>query len=278
MDVRHWVVCVIEPNKFERQIILDLLRNAGVSNVCVLSSAEEANEALKSFRANIVITSYELPEQNGALWTRGFRRERKFANRKAAVFITSAAFSRLMAEECRHAGANALIGKPLSAKVLIATIRKVLAAPREFIEAENYVGPCRRAGIVTAGAPKRRRKADAGQAANAPSLQQAVSMLARTASVYMLDHAQIKPCEAALRFVQGYAVNAGDGPLMRACAAFGQLLGTQNLAGERLRVALEACVEGVVRLSSGTLKPAEREALAARLGEVVSRVLAPRAA
>ena len=53
--------------------------------------------------------------------------------RQAAVFLTSRAFSRSLAEDCRHAGANALIGKPISAKVLTATISKVLSKPREFI-------------------------------------------------------------------------------------------------------------------------------------------------
>ena len=46
--------------------------------------------------------------------------------------LSSGAFSLAMAEQCRHAGANALIGKPISAKVLLATITKVLSKPREF--------------------------------------------------------------------------------------------------------------------------------------------------
>jgi CheY-like chemotaxis protein len=167
MDARNWIVCVIEPNKFERQIIFDLLRQAGVEKIRCMEDADEALEVLETFRANVVISSFEAAKHDAA-----------------AVFITSSAFSRTMEEQCRHAGANALIGKPLSAKVLIATIRKVLTQPREFIDAEGYVGPCRRAGIVTAGAPKKRRAADGAKAAQTLTLEQALSALSLAAEQF----------------------------------------------------------------------------------------------
>lgn len=160
MDVKTWKVCLIEPNKFEGRIIADILKSAGVERLKIFASQEDALQTLARNSCNVVIASYEMAPLNGAAWTRAFRRARALPGRKASIFITSNAFSRAMAEDCRHAGANALIGKPLSAKVLLETINKVLTRPRVFIEAEGYVGPCRRAGMVTAGAPGKRRKAD----------------------------------------------------------------------------------------------------------------------
>jgi CheY-like chemotaxis protein len=167
MDVKKWTVCIIEPNQFEGQIMFDLLRHAGVERLRVFGDAAVAAEALARFDANVIVASFEMAPLDGAAWTRAFRRNEKAANRKAAIFLTSAAFSRAMAEQCRLAGANALIGKPVSGKVLTATIRKVMGRPRPFVEAEGYVGPCRRAGIVTAGPSKKRRKADAEASAAA---------------------------------------------------------------------------------------------------------------
>jgi len=281
MDVKAWIVCVIEPNKFERQIIFDLLRQAGVDRVRVMEHADEALEVLEAYRANVIITSFEIEGSDGAAWTRKFRRSKDVVDRKAAVFVTSGAFSRTMAEQCRHAGANALIGKPLSAKVLLATINKVLTQPREFIDAEGYVGPCRRAGIVTAGEPKKRRRADSSARANAMpalTLEQAVAALAAAAAEFVVDQKQMKTCEAALRFVQAYAVNASDGPLRSVCASFAQQLSAQNVPAEMRRYAVEACVEGVARLAAEKLEPAEREAIAQRTQAVVSKAIAPRAA
>ena len=282
MDVRNWTVCVIDPNKFERQIIVDLLRNAGADRIQTFENADEAFDALRLYSANVVIAPFELSGTDGAAWTRVFRRNKKLANRKAAVFITSAAFSLAMAEQCRHAGCNALIGKPLSAKVLIATINKVLGKPREFIDAEGYVGPCRRAGIVTAGAPKKRRKADepGAKQRGAQSLDGAVAQLSIATVALGADTARGEACEAALRQVQAYAVNAGDGPLMRVCAAFAlQITATRTQKVEVARKALEACMKGVAELAKDATAAAEqREAVAERVREAVAQAVTRRAA
>lgn len=284
MNVKTWTVCLIEPNKFEGQIMLDLLRNAGVDKVKVFTDQETAIDNLELYPANIIIASFEMQPLDGAAWTRAFRRNHKLPSRKQSIFITSGAFSRAMAEECRHAGANALIGKPISGKVLLATINKVITNPRQFIDAEGYVGPCRRAGIVMAGAPRKRRKADqspgAQAAAPALTLGQAVQALGAAATQFAADFDKREACEAALRFVQAYAVNAGDGPLMRACAAFALQLGaSKGLRPEAARAAIQACVHGVVELAAMPVgEAAKREAVAERVRQAVGKAAMQRAA
>jgi CheY-like chemotaxis protein len=282
VDVRNWTVCLVEPNKFEGQIILDLLRNVGVAKVKLVADQAAALDLLEVYNANIVITSFEMAPLDGAAWTRLFRRNKKLANRKASIFVTSGAFSLAMAEECRHAGANALIGKPISGKVLTATINKVLTQPREFIDAAGYVGPCRRAGIVTAGAPRKRRQADdsATQATEAKTLQTAVEGLVAAAAAFALDSSKLEMCEIALRQVQAYAVNAGDGPLMRACAAFAlQLSSAKGLRPEAVRASLDVCVNGVVKLVSlGPKEAARREEIAEGVRQAVGKAAMQRAA
>jgi CheY-like chemotaxis protein len=280
MNVKNWTVCVIEPNKFEGQIMLDLLRNAGVERVKMFTDAETAAGNLELYHANIIIATFEMGALDGAAWTRAFRRNPRMANRRAAVYITSSAFSRAMAEECRHAGANALIGKPISAKVLLATINKVLAHPRSFIEAAGYVGPCRRAGIVTAGGPKKRRQADATPPAAEVTLQQAVEGLAAASAELLNDPTKVQACEAALRLVQDCAVNAGDGPLLRACAAFSLQLGAnKSLPPAVARVALDACVSGVIELAAmPAAETQKREAIAEDVRHAVAKAAMQRAA
>ncbi|MEQ1491470.1 MAG: response regulator [Terricaulis sp.] len=281
MDVRNWTVLVVEPNKYERQIILDLLRNAGCDKVKVVADQVAAVDLLEVFNANVVIAPFEMTPLDGAAWTRAYRRNQKLPGRRQAIFITSGAFSLAMAEQCRHAGANALIGKPISAKVLLATINKVLSKPREFIDAEGYVGPCRRAGIVTAGAPKARRKADDSEAFVDPkTLQTVVDALVAAAVAYAADANKLEGCEAALRQVQAYAVNAGDGPLMRSCAAFAlQLSSAKGLRPEAVRASLEVCVNGVVKLVSlGADQAARREEIAEGVRQAVGKASMQRAA
>ncbi|MBL8545320.1 MAG: response regulator [Hyphomonadaceae bacterium] len=280
-NLKTWTVLVVEPNKFEGQIILDLLRNAGVDKVKVCMDQAAAIDLLEVYPANVVIASFEMLPMDGAAWTRAYRRNHKLPGRKQAIFITSGAFSLAMAEECRHAGANALIGKPISAKVLTATISKVLGKPREFIDAAGYVGPCRRAGIVTAGAPKQRRKADdSATSMDAKTLQSVVDALVQAAAAYAMDANKLDGCESALRQVQAYAVNSGDGPLMRACAAFAlQLSSAKGLRVEAVRASLEVCVNGVVKLVSlGADQAARREEIAEGVRQAVGKASMQRAA
>src|SRR5689334_12572634 len=103
MNVKAWNVCLIEPNRFERQIIMDILKNAGVDNVKASASQEDALGILAYSNCNVIIASYEMTPLDGAAWTRAFRRNHKLPCRKSAIFITSNAFSRTMAEDCRHA-------------------------------------------------------------------------------------------------------------------------------------------------------------------------------
>lgn len=280
MDVRSWTVLVVEPNKYEGQIILDLLRNGGVDKVKVVADQAQAMDLLEVYNANVVIASFEMTPLDGAAWTRLYRRNRKLPGRKQAIFVTSGAFSLSMAEECRHAGANALIGKPISAKVLMATITKVLSKPREFIDAEGYVGPCRRAGIVTAGAPKKRRKADDSAKAPVLTLEKALEALAAATVAYAADSRKADACESALRFVQAYAVNAGDGPLMRACAAFAlQITACRSQRNEAARLALETCATGVEQLAALSAEQGDaREAIAERVRQAVAKAAMQRAA
>lgn len=281
MNAKDWNVCLIEPNKFEGQIMLDLLRNAGAGKVKLIGDSAAAMDALEAMAPNIIIAAVESVPMDGVSWTRAFRRNRRVVNRKAPIFLTSRAFSRSLAEECRHAGVNALIGKPLSAKILIATVNKVLANPREFIDAEGYVGPCRRAGIVTAGPVQKRRKVDeskAGESSGA-TLADAVADLARVVGNLIAGTAEIENCQSALKRVQACAVNSGDGPLMRACAAFGLQLSAKGLRPEVVKAALEVCVSGVADLAATSVEETQRrDAMAEGVRVAVAKAASLRAA
>ncbi len=281
MNAKTWNVCLIEPNKFERQIIVDILKNAGVENIKAFASQEDVLTALARTNANVIIASYEMTPLGGAAWTKVFRRSRALPCRKAAVFITSGAFSRTMAEDCRHAGANALIGKPLSAKVLLATINKVLTQPREFIDAEGYVGPCRRAGIVTAGAPRKRRKADSGEATanEADTLAQAFTSLTQALTQMATGKGGAAQCESALRRVQAYAVNANDGALMSVCGSLAQQLTAHDLRSEAGKTALNVCAAAIARLADLGLGAAqERAQVAAQVKNEMAKIALAKAA
>lgn len=148
---------VITPHRFEGQIIVDLLSGAGVSRRRQFTDSGTALHHLASESVSVVMISLDAEPMEGLAWVRALRRDSAAQSRKAAVFMLARTLTRSVAESCRRAGANAVIGMPVSNATLLNTIQKVLARPRPFVEEAGYVGPCRRAGIVTAGAGSRRR-------------------------------------------------------------------------------------------------------------------------
>jgi DNA-binding response OmpR family regulator len=279
MHMRNWSVCLIEAGKYEAQIIVDLLRNAGVEKVKVFLDSQDAMDWLQSNSANIVILALEAGPLPAVGWTKNFRRNPCVMDRKASVFLTSRAFSRAVAEECRHAGANALIGKPVSAATLLATIKKVQANPRDFIDDSDYVGPCRRAGIVTAGKGSRRRQSDEHARADAPTLADIVAALNTEIAAYAAGRSNRDRCAVALRPVHAYAVNAGDGPMLRVSAALTLMLQAQNLEADAMRGALLACAASAKQLAAEPDAACEkRDGVAERVRRVVAKAAQQKAA
>lgn len=278
MEPRDWTIALIEPNKFEAQIINDLLRAAGVQRIRRFASSQDALTGLELYPANLILMEIESASLGGVDWTKKFRRSGAVNNRKAPVLLMSHAVSRALAEECRHAGANAIIGKPISGSALLTTIKKVLAAPRPFVDAENYVGPCRRAGIVTANMSTRRRKADAAQGAQ--TLPDLIGALENDAHALAEGRAKrVDACETSLRHVQMLAMAGGDGPLMRACATFALLLATKGADPAEWRVAVLASAKGLVDISKAPLtQNAQRDALAEGVRDAVTAISQRRAA
>jgi hypothetical protein len=112
------------------------------------------------------------------------------------------------------------------------------------------------------------------------TLDKAVEALAAATGAYVADVRKVDACEATLRFVQSYAVNAGDGPLMRTCAAFAlQINASRSQRNDAARAALEACINGVVQLTAmNTVQAEAREAIAETVRQAVAKAAMQRAA
>ena len=157
MEGRDWGGAIITANKLEEQIVSSVLRGAGAASIRVIRDNSTGFEALVD--ANMLILSENAAPLDCFEWVKSLRRF-PFSARKLPVFMVSGALTLVLVEKCKNAGANAIIGQPVSAATILNVIKKVLNKPRPFIEADGYAGPCRRAGIAVAGAGAHRRKAD----------------------------------------------------------------------------------------------------------------------
>lgn len=157
MDISQLNVAVVTANRFDGRIVIDLLRDAGAKHARLFTDSNLAFAKAAGERTDIIIIALDATPKDGLAWVRSLRWDRDARSRMTPVFLLARKLTAAIAEKCRRVGANAVIGMPVSSATVLNTIRKVLAKPRAFVEGESYVGPCRRAGIVTAGAGSRRQ-------------------------------------------------------------------------------------------------------------------------
>lgn len=156
----QWSISIVSPNRFEAKIMNDLLRTAGARRVSIFSDSDEALHLLARDASSIVFVDLDAQPSSGLEFVRALRRNRTSRSRRALVFLLARKLTASVVEACRLSGANAVIGMPVSNATVLTTIKKVVANPRPFVEEEGYIGPCRRAGIISAGRGSGRRRTD----------------------------------------------------------------------------------------------------------------------
>ena len=163
MQLSQYSVTVVTANRFEAKLLGDVLRTAGGTRVRTIVDSDEALHLLARDASSIVLIDLDAQPTSGLEFVRALRRNRTSRSRRALVFLLARKLTASVVEACRLSGANAVIGMPVSNTTILSTIRKVVANPRPFVEEDGYIGPCRRAGIISAGRGSSRRRTDSGE-------------------------------------------------------------------------------------------------------------------
>ncbi len=109
--------------------VRSFLRAALEQNGYEVIEAADGRQALKQARtgwADVVITDLVMPEQEGIETIRALRREAP----SVGIIAISGAFQGLYLEMAEMLGANAALAKPVSAKLLLATVAQILKSRR----------------------------------------------------------------------------------------------------------------------------------------------------
>lgn len=250
LNPKDWSVFLIEPNKYEARIAIDLLTQAGVRKIRCEENSAEALEVLRTLAATLILTELNATPIGALEWVRQFRRDPRIGCRKAGVFVMTKALSRANVEAARIAGANAIIGKPMSGASLMATIGKVMSTPRPFIECAAYVGPCRRAGIISTCAVDRRHRPDAAAPLHLDDRAAVIGALLAGAADLVSGAALTDDSASHLREVETMSLDADTGGVLRGIAASLLRLGTHKSLDASDRAVLASCMEALQKLAA----------------------------
>jgi CheY-like chemotaxis protein len=137
-------VLVLDDNRFQQQVLRMILMGVGVRNVETAKDVDEALHILSEQKFDLVIADYRLGEKSGADFTRLVRGARGAGDRFIPIIACTSDTMPEVIRELRDAGADEILGKPVSAQAIAAKIDAVINARRRFVSSSDFFGPDRR--------------------------------------------------------------------------------------------------------------------------------------
>jgi len=137
-------VVLIVDNSLGLDILSNIFLGFGVRNLHRARSVAEAMKAVQTYPIDLIVMENLMPGEDVHEFVRALRRLNAGEARFTPVVLLSAHTASSRVQLARDCGANFLISKPLSTRVLIDRIMWVARETRSFLEADTYVGPDRR--------------------------------------------------------------------------------------------------------------------------------------
>lgn len=137
-------ILVVDDHRFMQQVMRMMLNGFGIKKVASALTVDDGLRVLGSQAFDIVIADYLMGGQTGAEFTRLARSEHFVGNRFVPIIACTADTTPRTVKELRDAGADEILGKPVSPRSVYNKIVAVTNARRQFVTAPNFFGPDRR--------------------------------------------------------------------------------------------------------------------------------------
>lgn len=170
---------IINNSEQVANLLAKMMSEFGFTKIHTAQTALRAVQILREVKINLVIADAELrvPKQQGGSNSdavkdediykiSGFdfisrlRQSPNSPNRYIPVVMLADALEKEQLLKARDAGVNEILPKPLSAPELCQKLEAIIDAPRMFITASSYKGPCRRRSSQPNAVGEERRKAE----------------------------------------------------------------------------------------------------------------------
>lgn len=180
-----------------------ILFSFGFRNIEVVTSGEDALEALRRKPYDLIITEWNMTPIDGVTLVKEIRKARddNRIRRDIPIIMLTAQAEIDNVREARDAGITEFIVKPFTAKTISNRIILVIDNPRAFVDVDNYVGPCRRRReTLPEGVEERRGRREESPADE--TLRKQLAPLADILTDDVVAAAQIELLKAESEFVE----------------------------------------------------------------------------
>jgi CheY-like chemotaxis protein len=163
LNLKSIVALLVDRDPFARGLVAQMLRGFGISTILTADRGSEAVELLALNRPDITFmegAALDMPTAELIRWARGNPDK---TLRFLPIVVLSGYTQLRMISAARDAGANLVVRKPVSPKILFDRLVWVAASNRPFLESPTYNGPDRRFHAVDPPDGKLKRITDQPQ-------------------------------------------------------------------------------------------------------------------
>ena len=176
IDLEKANVLLVDPTLQGMEILSQIFAGFGARTPSRATTGAEAMRIAEGAPLDLIVCEPAMPETDGYDFVRQLRRSRLEPNAFTPVILISAHTPRSQVVVARDCGANFMVLKPLSPRVMLDRILWIARENRPFIECDSYLGPDRRFQSLgpPAGSDGRRKddlKGEVGAAVD-PNLDQ----------------------------------------------------------------------------------------------------------
>ena len=144
LNLQRLAFLLVDDNPLALDLVCQIMLGLGAGRITRCDSAGEALAAVSANDFDLVIADAQMEGMDGFELIRKMRREARPANRAVPVILVSGHSRQSDILKARDCGANFVIAKPLTPKVLVERIIWLGRDERPFIDCDAYVGPDRR--------------------------------------------------------------------------------------------------------------------------------------
>ena len=135
---------MVDDNPQSLDIISSCISAFGVRNITKCLSAADARKKLALTTFDFMITDVQMPEETGYELLRWLRRDGPEQNRLVPAVVVTGHTKASEVQLARDCGAQFIVAKPVTPKILIERLFWVARDDRPFIECKSFAGPDRR--------------------------------------------------------------------------------------------------------------------------------------
>jgi len=170
LNLRGVTTLLVDSDHFTRGLIAQMLRGFGTEPPAIYDSGKAAQAHLQHHYSDLCILEAVFPDMEGSQLIRWIRRQDKSPLRFVPIIVLSSYTQHRHVTRARDAGANLVLTKPVSPRVLYDHIAWVAKVRRPFIETAAYIGPDRRFRTIEPPDGERKRETDFTEAADTDAM------------------------------------------------------------------------------------------------------------